>query len=72
MSKKLRKRQVAERYASTIRTIERWTADGRLPKPFYFGKTPLWDLEELEAWDRTRPHRHPVKLIVKIDSGVAA
>jgi predicted DNA-binding transcriptional regulator AlpA len=54
MSQKLRKKQVADRYQHTIRTIERWTADGLLPQPIYIGKAPLWDLEELEAWDRKR------------------
>jgi hypothetical protein len=65
MGQKLRKRQVADRYQHTIRTIEGWWKDPALgfPQPIYIGKNPLWDLDELEAWDRTRPHRPPVKLI---------
>jgi hypothetical protein len=61
----LRKKQVAERYQHTIRTIERWTADPALgfPQPIYIGKAPLWDLEELELWERTRPHTKPLTLI---------
>jgi hypothetical protein len=55
MGQKLRKKQLAERYQHTIRTIERWTVDGRLPQPFYVGRAPLWDLEELEEWERARP-----------------
>ena len=53
MSKKLKKRQVAERYQCTKRTIERWTEEGRLPQPIYIGSAPLWDLEELEEWERS-------------------
>jgi predicted DNA-binding transcriptional regulator AlpA len=62
MSQKLRKRQVAERYGHTTRTIERWTADGLLPQPIYIGNHPLWDIDELEKWERTRPNRPPIKL----------
>jgi predicted site-specific integrase-resolvase len=47
----LRKRQVAERYNVTTRTVERWAEDGRLPPPIYRGIVPLWDLSELEAQD---------------------
>jgi predicted site-specific integrase-resolvase len=47
----LRKRQVAERYNVTTRTVERWSEDGRLPPPIYRGIVPLWDLSELETQD---------------------
>jgi hypothetical protein len=67
MSRKLRKKQVAERYGHTVRTIERWWRDPSLgfPQPIYIGKNPLWDLEELEAFDRTRPH-HRINNDLKI------
>jgi predicted DNA-binding transcriptional regulator AlpA len=63
MAQKLRKRQVAKKYDCNPRTIERWTNDPQLnfPKPIYIGRSPLWDLEELEAWDKTRPHSRPLK-----------
>jgi predicted site-specific integrase-resolvase len=47
----LRKRQVAARYNVVTRTVDRWSADGRLPVPIFRGKVPLWDLDELEAQD---------------------
>jgi hypothetical protein len=47
----LRKRQVAQRYSITTRSVERWSLDGRLPAPTYRGKIPLWDLDLLEAAD---------------------
>jgi predicted DNA-binding transcriptional regulator AlpA len=47
----LRKRQVAERYNVTTRTIERWSEDGRLPPPIFRGIVPLWDQAELDAQD---------------------
>jgi hypothetical protein len=64
MGVKLRKKEVAERYKHTVRTIERWWRDPAIgfPQPIYIGKAPLWDLCELETWERTRPHRPPVRL----------
>lgn len=47
----LRKRQVAARYNIVLRTVDRWSEDGRLPAPIYRGKIPLWDLDRLEADD---------------------
>jgi predicted DNA-binding transcriptional regulator AlpA len=62
--KYLRKRGVAERYSVHVRTIERMIEDGRLPRPIFLGRvrTPLWDVDELEASDRaatiaSRPKR---------------
>lgn len=53
MAKKfLRKRAVAERYSVNIRTIERMSEDGRLPRPVYRGKFPLWDEAQLDISDR--------------------
>jgi len=53
MSKQfLRKSSVAERYDITERTVDRMTEDGRLPKPVYRGRLPLWDEDELTKSDR--------------------
>jgi len=53
MSKQfLRKASVAERYDITERSVDRWADDGRLPKPVYRGKFPLWDEDELTKSDR--------------------
>jgi len=51
----LRKRQLAQRYGDvTLRSIERAVAVGRIPAPEYpvGARTPLWDLEKLEANER--------------------
>jgi excisionase family DNA binding protein len=49
----LRMRDVAARYGNvSIRTVERMIEDGRLPKPHYRGRFPLFDEEELDASDR--------------------
>ena len=48
----LRKRQVAARYSVVSRTIDRWSEDGRLPKPVHIGEVPMWALDELEAAER--------------------
>jgi hypothetical protein len=49
----LRKNQVAARYQTTPRNVDRMAADGRIPEPdFYNGKFPLWDTDRLDASDR--------------------
>jgi predicted DNA-binding transcriptional regulator AlpA len=50
--KYLRKKAVAERYSVDARTVDRMALDGRLPKPIYITKFPLWDEEALDACDR--------------------
>jgi predicted DNA-binding transcriptional regulator AlpA len=53
MGKKfLRKQSVAERYDVDERTVDRMKDDGRLPKPVYRGRLPLWDEDELTKSDR--------------------
>jgi predicted DNA-binding transcriptional regulator AlpA len=46
------KRGVAERYGVNVRTVERMSKDGRLPRPIHRGRFPLWDEAELDASDR--------------------
>jgi hypothetical protein len=62
MAQKLRKRQVAKRYECNPRTIERWLDDPQLnfPKPIYICRSPLWDLDELIEWEKTRPQQRPI------------
>ena len=50
----LRKKAVAERYGTTMRSIERMSKDGRLPAAVYLigSKIPLWNEEVLDARDR--------------------
>jgi predicted site-specific integrase-resolvase len=65
----LRKQQVGQRYGIDVRSVDRWSADGRLPAPTYRGKIPIWDLDELEARDRQAEiERASGKLKVPADS----
>jgi hypothetical protein len=49
----LRKKAVAARYGDvSIRWVERASKDGRLPRPHYRGRFPLWAEDELDAHDR--------------------
>jgi len=57
MRRMLRRRQLAERYGNVSeRSVDRWTQDPKMgfPQPIYIGGTPLWDEEELEAFERER------------------
>lgn len=51
-------RLVAARFASTIRTIDRWTEDQRMafPQPVYLGRMRFWRVADLEAWEAARAH----------------
>jgi predicted DNA-binding transcriptional regulator AlpA len=51
-AKFFRKSQVAERYSVSPRSVDRWARDGRLPKPHYRGRLPLWRESELEQLER--------------------
>lgn len=48
----LRKQAVAERYGIDERTVDRMKDDGRIPKPHYRGRWPIWAEDELDASDR--------------------
>jgi hypothetical protein len=56
MGRKLRKRATADRYGVTTKTVDRWAADPKLgfPQPIYIGATPLWDEDQLIAFERSR------------------
>ena len=57
MGRKLRRNQLRERYGgATLRTIDRWTQDPKMgfPKPIYIGGTPLWDEDQLVAYELER------------------
>jgi predicted DNA-binding transcriptional regulator AlpA len=66
MSQKLRKRAMADRYGVTTKTIDRWVLDPKLgfPAPIHINATPIWDLSEVERWerDRARPGRPQAEL----------
>ena len=53
---------VRERYLHagrpiTAMTLHRWIRDPRLnfPEPTYFGRFRFWRIEEIEAWEASRP-----------------
>jgi predicted DNA-binding transcriptional regulator AlpA len=48
----LRKAAVAERYSICTRTVERMSQDGRLPRPVFRGRFPLWAEDDLDESDR--------------------
>jgi prophage regulatory protein len=55
----LRLKQVAKRYGVSRVTVWRWTKDGILPTPAYFGRhgrqaTPLWNAADLDRHDADR------------------
>ena len=52
MKRYARKNEVATRYGVTPRNVENMVKDGRLPAPFYHGRFPLWDPDQLDAADR--------------------
>jgi hypothetical protein len=65
----LRKEAVAARYSVHPRTVERMCGDGRLPRPTYRGKFPLWDADDLDASDRAAALLpRPVKATAAISS----
>jgi predicted DNA-binding transcriptional regulator AlpA len=56
----LRKQQVAERYSTSVRNIDRMSSDGRIPAPtLKNGRTPLWDTAAIDAADRAATMRSP-------------
>jgi hypothetical protein len=56
----LRKAQVAARYSTTVRNVDRMSSDGRIPAPtLKNGRTPLWDAAALDAADRAATMRSP-------------
>jgi predicted DNA-binding transcriptional regulator AlpA len=48
----LRKAGVGARYGINEKTVDRWAADGRLPRPMHRGRIPLWAEDELDKLDR--------------------
>jgi predicted DNA-binding transcriptional regulator AlpA len=90
MGTKLTRAQVADRYHVSVRTILRWTDDPdyrdlNFPKSVKLGfRNTLYDLNELEEWEKERAAAPPPKVRKKpkatisdltdleIDSGVAA
>jgi hypothetical protein len=60
MGTKLKRSDVAQRYRVSTRTIERWECNPKyaklgFPKAVRYGlRSPLYDSDDLDAWDRKR------------------
>ena len=55
MSDVLTVAQVAEYLGLSIRTVETYRADGRMPEPTMVGRTPTWTREQIDQWMTSRP-----------------
>ncbi len=52
--RKLRAKDVCDRYGVCIRTVDRWVACGILPKPEYINTLRYFDEDELDQRDQER------------------
>lgn len=50
-------RQVASHLGLSVRTVQDYRLDGRLPEPTMVGRTPTWTREQIDAWQANRPGR---------------
>lgn len=42
--------QVAEYLGLSVRTVETYRADGRMPEPTMVGRTPTWTRAQIDQW----------------------
>jgi predicted DNA-binding transcriptional regulator AlpA len=58
-----RKRAVAQRFSVSERTVDRYVAEGRLPRPVYLpgSRIPLFEETALEEFERLAAVRTPAK-----------
>ncbi len=47
--------QVAQHLGLSLRTVQAYRLDGRLPEPTMVGRTPTWTREQIDEWQTTRP-----------------
>lgn len=47
--------QVAEYLGLSVRTVEDYRLDGRLPAPTMVGRTPTWTRQQIDEWQASRP-----------------
>ena len=55
----LRVKAVAARYGIHERTVLVWAREGKLPKPHYVGRYPLFDEAALDEMDRKAARERP-------------
>lgn len=49
--------QVAEYLGLSVRTVQDYRLDGRLPEPLMVGRTPTWTRSQVDEWQASRPGR---------------
>jgi len=47
--------QVAEYLGLSVRTVETYRADGRMPTATMVGRTPTWTRAQIDQWMTSRP-----------------
>ena len=47
--------QVAKHLGLSVRTVEAYRRDGRLPEATMVGRTPTWTRAQIDAWQANRP-----------------
>lgn len=47
--------QVAQHLGLSVRTVQDYRLDGRLPEPMMVGRTPTWSREQIDQWQANRP-----------------
>lgn len=47
--------QVASHLGLSVRTVQDYRLDGRLPEPTMVGRTPTWTREQIDEWQAERP-----------------
>ena len=55
MSDVLTVAQVAEHLGLSVRTVEAYRRDGRLPEATMIGRTPTWTRAQIDQWMTYRP-----------------
>ena len=55
MSDVLTVAQVAEHLGLSVRTVETYRVDGRMPPATMVGRTPTWTRAQSDAWQAARP-----------------
>lgn len=57
MSTYLTTTQLAERYSTSAGTLRYWRSCDRGPRSFRVGRSVLYDLDDVEAWEREQRRR---------------
>jgi hypothetical protein len=55
IKRRWRRKQLAEHWSVSERTVDRMKKDGRLGDPKYIGRMPSWSDEQREAAERDNP-----------------